>query len=144
MTPLAMKPGRELDVVIAERVMGWSRRGAGDHTKPEHRPSKDFPGRVINNWDSKGPHDYLESPGGRSRIYFCGCDDIGEEIPRYSSDIAATWEVVERLHKLDPDDGLKIWFIGHWQASFGATIADADTAPHAICLAALKAVVGEG
>lgn len=148
---------REIDAEIAEKVMGWERIGKGWHTKPEHRPSKDYPGRIINNWDSKGEHDYLVPPGERgsnasSRVAFCGCEgDL--EIPPYSTDIAAAWTVVEHMRKhnvrgvltlVTPTDDCK-----HYRAFFSKKWAEdldkypddtgmADTASMAICLAALK------
>ena len=63
-------------------------------------------------------------------------------IPHYSTDIAAAWEVVEK-EKL-----FSQWMLGtlqkEWQvvmpwADGIQLIAKADTAPRAICLAALKA-----
>lgn len=98
-----MNPGRELDVLIAEKVMGWKRVGEGWHTKPHHKPSKDYPGTILNNWDSKGEHDFLAPPWSTGnyaseRIAFCGCDgDV--ELPSYSTDIKAAWEVVEKLNR---------------------------------------------
>ena len=66
----------------------------------------------------------------------------------YSTDIAAAWEVVEYMRAKDE------WAFtlgtdtdGDWDATFweGDTFHDAtaDTAPHAICLAALKAIGAE-
>jgi hypothetical protein len=79
----------------------------------------------------------------------------GENIEPYSTDIAAAWEVVEHMrttHWLDvfslmsPSDESKFWFAGFekkWHGRSYAGIYDreaGDTAPHAICAAALKAV----
>ncbi len=81
-------------------------------------------------------------------------------IPNYSTDIAAAWEVVERVKTIKPDGSefgistertdefVVVWSDGVWLAEWrpinfdGVAIlgAKADTAPHAICLAALKAV----
>ncbi|MDP9315132.1 MAG: hypothetical protein M3R24_30430, partial [Chloroflexota bacterium] len=63
-------------------------------------------------------------------------------IPQYSTDIAAAWEVVEKLIHLDPL--VAIWgyedgSIG-WYCDFEGSKAHARTAPHAVCLAALKAI----
>ena len=63
----------------------------------------------------------------------------------YSTDIAAAWEVVEKLKadgfslmaEWDDHDGM--WYFGFSNAS-SYKAGEADTAPHAICLAALKAV----
>jgi hypothetical protein len=85
---------------------------------------------------------------------------IASVCPAYSTDIAAAWEVVEKvwatlpktgygtfralLHRRDPD--------GRWICEFAPNAhgdwrthatAEADTAPLAICLAALRAVGAE-
>ncbi len=69
----------------------------------------------------------------------------GYSCPHYSTDIAAAWEVVEKFQAEDFD--VRVGFcrwrddgrVG-WLAWVGKADALADTAPHAICLAALKAV----
>ena len=61
-----MKPGRELDAIVAERVMGYEVR---DET-------------------------WRQPPSSSWR-----------EVPHYSSDIAAAWEVVERMRA----DGWKLY-----------------------------------
>ena len=64
-------------------------------------------------------------------------------LPRYSTDIAAAWEVVEKMQSFD----LEMEYPGEWRASamlagsdWGQTISD-QTAPLAICRAALLAVM---
>lgn len=97
-----MKPGRELDALVAEKVMGWTEVCG-------------YEGEYKGYW---------------------------KILPKYSTDIAAAWAVVE----LPLFDG---WAIGRnasgkwevfnpWENNFVVSVA--DTAPHAICLAALKAV----
>ena len=83
-------------------------------------------------------------------VYVCGpyCTD---NHVRYSTDIAAAWEVVEKLR----NDGrfLQLDSLGfdgeQWRCFFALTeieeekfpwVGEADTAPLAICRAALKAV----
>lgn len=110
-----MKAGRELDALIAEKVMG-GKIGAGFYMK--------WPGE--NGW---------------------------KRIANYSTDIVAAWEVVEKLKSPFHFD---LWRAPYrakeisWSCSFSKSIdardivrGDAETAPHAICLAALKAVVTE-
>jgi hypothetical protein len=102
--------GRELDALVAERVMGWVQE------EPQPHPVNSF------------------------AIYFGGP-------PPYSTDIAAAWQVVERMREqeysiaLDSDTWLKhpyaVHFIG---GNSGCVSCTADTAPLAICRAALKAV----
>lgn len=123
-----MKPGSELDALVAEKVMGW---------KPN------YPG----GW----PHPPKDVP---NRKRFLNKD--GETvIPNYSTDIAAVWEVVNKMR----ENGFESYLIGGPSAevksgrmpSFGCRFFDgnqkmafvrseADSAPHAICLAALKVV----
>lgn len=75
-----------------------------------------------------------------------------EEMPFYSSDIAAAWEVVEKLPDYDLKRRYGKWActsLGDdcvWELDLPPGISDltklgavADTAPLAICLAALKA-----
>lgn len=108
-----MKPGRELDALIAEHVMGLER---------------------ITSL-------YLEI-GWRPKGVPVGV----HQLKPYSTDIAAAWEVVEKM-------GVLTWHIwktldDRFYAQFGKDqdefhlkhTAEAGSAPHAICLAALKAV----
>ena len=100
-----MSPGRELDALVAEKVMGGRRMRTTD-----------------------------------ARYYWNGLNTNGE-LPAYSTDIAAAWTVVERL-------GDKFNFIGKCADGWNAVLfydgnshgEIAPSAPHAICLAALKAV----
>jgi hypothetical protein len=126
-----MKPGRELDALVAEKVMG----------QVVHRNPK-------GGW-SLGPPDYWDDHG---------CTELVNPLPAYSEDIAAAWEVVARLRELFPASlfsiletfdeaqgkGLRYGVhilhylgMGDFRTEGQAT---ADTAPHAICLAALRAV----
>jgi hypothetical protein len=137
---LAMEAGPEMDALVAERVMGWKRGGANDHTRPAHRPSKDFPGTVLGDFGGKGPHDYLESPGPAGRIYFCGCPSSAD-LPAYSTSIADAWEVVEKFISA----GCAGWVEGDGHTGYragctsesGRFETDGGTAPLAICRAAL-------
>jgi hypothetical protein len=71
-------------------------------------------------------------------------------VPFYSTDIAAAWEVVEKLHEIAAK-GIIIeqTFGGQWMVCIGHNIGnvcdnkpiECETAPLAICRAALKAVV---
>lgn len=93
-----MEAGRELDALIAEKIMG------------QDYSLNSLEGSLV-----------LKDP------------------PHYSTNIAAAWEVVE---KLGPDWDLISMEQG-WIASVGSSErARAETAPLAICLAALKAMRG--
>ena len=139
-----MEP-RELDRLVAEKVMGWRREGANYHTKPKHSPSKDFPGKVIDNWDSKGPHDFLISPeSDELRVVSCGCEST-TELPDYSASIESAWLVVNKFRDdgyahLDLRSASLTWSAVFDRAGYGIFEATADTAALAICLAALKAL----
>lgn len=80
-------------------------------------------------------------------LYVCGATD---KLPHYSTDIAAAWGVLEKFHypKIEFEH-----FIAKWICSISEPCtlsmtsgkidriehcATAETAPHAICLAALK------
>jgi len=116
-----MEAGRELDTRIAIKVMGWTRveRSTTGIAYPP-RPSGFDPAR----------HAY-------------------HSVPHYSTDIAAAWLVVERMK----DNGCSLQL--HWEAGRSRQwVADfveesdeeftgeqlGDTAPLAICRAALAAV----
>jgi hypothetical protein len=71
------------------------------------------------------------------------------ELPRYSGDIAAAWLVAEKMLGLGwgQVDLSRDWDSGKWTAGFGTwqeggkrVERTGNTAPLAICLAALKAV----
>ena len=106
--------GRELDAEIAEKVMGC---------------------RVVR---QSGNSPWLvETPAGIwGRV---------EQVP-YSTDIAAAWQVVEKYRVLDHhfNVGVNMGFDGkahgYWAICANGPTAHADTAPLAICLAALAAV----
>lgn len=104
-----LEAGRELDALVAEKVMGWT-------VALEDRG----PCRV---WR---PH---ENSAERS-----------QPIPPYSTSIEAAWEVVEKMRQREFGFSLNDAWIAWFLAAPNEYQADADTAPHAICLAALKAV----
>lgn len=120
-----MKAGRELDALVAEQVMGLD----------VHWSSSNEPLLTVRSAPNAHHH---------------------KELPPYGTDIAAAWEVVEKVGgkayvemglRNDAGDG------ADWCATFGHAegntkwIEDggafAETAPLAICLAALKAVGAE-
>jgi hypothetical protein len=151
-----MTPGRSLDALICEKIMGWKRLGQNDHTKPRHRLSKIDPGQMFSDWSEKGPHDYLLSPCGGNIIYFCECDDVGD-LPSFSNDIQEAWKILDKMHSL----GIS-WWIEQGENSKFPTVYIENPSPkescinfledmekisemsesvsHAICLAALKVI----
>lgn len=104
---------RDLDRLIAERVMGWTNlsvTGSRFGTTPDGKPH-----RII---------------------------------PQYSTEISAAWEIVEKLKLSGYQGGLE-WAKPEagYNCAFGASLpldekqfSWAETAPLAICLAALKAM----
>ena len=111
---MTMLPGRELDAVIAEKIMELevvrNKKGGWSIGEANYWYTNDEPGGVLSN-----------------------------PLPEYSTDIAAAWEVVEKLQKLNPLH-IRSDITGRWFVSCGPFNASASTAAHAICLAALKAV----
>lgn len=111
-----MKTGRELDALVAEKVMGWKRLYRVDWHGMDWM------------WDKKQGALYPEI----------------QTTPQYSTSIEAAWEVVGKFtfFYLWRDGKL---LDGQWECKL--TEKDerefyvvAPTAPHAICLAALRAV----
>lgn len=129
-----MKPGRELDALVAEKVFGWK-----------------FVGKFTLDPDLQCDRWAVDS-NGLERFYY--------EVPDYSTNIANAWKVVEKIKDFRPcadaygpgsgsNQQFMLGFIAkQWTCGWqpvnldGAftEFAEAETAPHAICLAALKAV----
>lgn len=109
-----MKPGRELDALVAERVMGWT-----DIKFGEEKTAGLLEG-------------FGQPPSNSGRIAF----------PNYSTDISAAWEILEEFCLTHLTHGVNGWccIIGRQidETTVHSTEAKAETAPHAICLAALK------
>lgn len=111
-----LKPGRELDALIAERVMGLERVTT--------------PGGFTVGWRPKGIN-------------------LGAApLDSYSTDIAAAWQVVEKLKWAEPElqwnDEEQCWYLFLAKCSPEQIAPSSASAPHAICLAALKAVGEKG
>lgn len=119
-----MTPGPELDALVAETVMG----------------------STLSRW----PVLQFDGTAKEELVFWDGPKMM--RLPPYSTDIAAAWEVVENfVAKLafSGENGFVLdYSCGSWTATFRHSISEfgksveslADTAPHAICLAALKAV----
>lgn len=111
-----MKPGREMDALVAERVFGLKYR------------ARWFMGVI----DPRSPDGTNMRPMG----------DMDYPAPPYSTDIAAAWEVVEKFGQAFD----RLYFSGgKWECWIEPSVGEraqefGDSAPHAICLAALSAV----
>lgn len=110
---MMLEAGRELDALVAEKVMGWTRH-VSDDRGDAYSESWGFGPNLLT--DSLFVHEFEPSV-----------------------DIAAAWQVIEKA------DEFEMW--NHTGKSYGCRLtfgnreafAKADTAPLAICLAALKA-----
>jgi hypothetical protein len=114
-----LEAGQALDQLVAEKVMGWTLKKIGDH-------------RV---WGQTG-----WAPAGNYTT--------GEKVFAPSTDIAAAWEVVERLNKLHIDVDVHSNASGKksvvaWGQVESVNSGHVLSVPLAICRAALK-VVGAG
>ena len=118
-TILDLKPGRELDVLIAEKVMGW------------------LPG---------GANPLLACPAGGSSADE-GQTSICTP-PNYSTEIGAAWAVIERLflqyqfRTILIPDWQNYWLahVYHRDEDIYIAAHSYKTAPEAICKAALLAI----
>jgi len=129
-----MKAGRELDALIAEKVMGWSSQADGLYWDAGNHRTRLVLGSIIakkrDEMGLENAHGFVFAP---------------------STNIADAWEVVERFVSegvvfIVKGDGLRTGdFNPKWTVlADNQPRTDADTAPLAICLAALKAVSQEG
>lgn len=111
--------GRELDALIASKVMGWLHVGRGITS---------FADATLL------PFDHGRRDGSTPF----------EPVPPYSTDIRAAWAVVERVRHLSQESSTRLEHEGElWHATFSTldflAQASGETAPLAICRAALKA-----
>lgn len=116
-----MNPGRYLDALVAEKVMGLKLK----NPQPE---SKWWKGRFYLEMDSKGADVKVDSLG-----YW------HELVPEYSTDIAAAWKVVEKLGL--EDDWNIAQTSGGWRVWLCISVEPAvcaKTLPHAISEYALR------
>lgn len=118
----ALKPGRELDALVAEHVMGWE-------------PQTDISALTDAGYPPNGEDWHAITGFSKDEVNICW-------YPRYSTDIAAAWEIVASLTGFNTLGGkiFKLTFDGHFCCTLGDSYAHGETAPHAICLAALKGV----
>jgi hypothetical protein len=129
-----MTAGRELDALVAEKVMGvvWRKVGVN--------------GVVKATLDPLGYYSQHEE----CRPDFPRWSDYCRDVPAYSTDIAAAWQVVEHM----ATNHYRWWEMARrpFKDGLGALVnftgdpkdsCVAPTVPLAICLAALKAVGAE-
>lgn len=126
--------GRELDAMVAERVMGW--RLSNYEAEAAAASDADYADAAINDgWEWEGRATRREAWQWRP-----------------STDIADAWEVVEKMAADQPEwphHGHYVCLhnstgLGKWECRVGSFAeAHADTAPLAICRAALAALSHE-
>ncbi len=146
--------GRELDALVAEKRMGRCRWCWDNRSQWLKVPS---PEGFEGSSHQVGDENEID-PLTKERVWYCLKHNKLAwtwNIPGYSTDIAAAWEVVEKLREdgwsFHVDDvGFNDATEGQWRVMFTEAttgnkhvFADGQTAPHAICLAALEAVDGE-
>lgn len=130
-----MKAGRELDSLIAKYVMDWDKAAVRTHRIDE---------------EGGYPKDITVTFSGWSYYVGCTYKTILASEFRPSTDIAAAWTVVDKIKCNEGNDGtFKLQYfnekwICYWDhEDFLSSFEDypqSTSAPHAICLAALKAV----
>ncbi len=130
----SLAAGRELDILVAEEVMGW-KDGEEEFCNSGWLKPNDS---EIQPWVWSGWLTHNASDSNDFTVAY-----VGKEIWNPSTSIAAAWEVVEKMmetcdnetlefHKND-DRTWELWSYSICQWIWGESPA------HAICLAALKA-----
>lgn len=126
---MEMKAGRELDAVVAMEVM--------DYKFVAHGPGSFDSGHYLRPIQmADGKHTEIKTLIG--------------DLPAFSTDIAAAWEVVEKLGRdgwwqrlerdwVDAEAPWECYLMPSESLNLDNASARADTAPLAICLAALRA-----
>jgi hypothetical protein len=127
--------GRELDALVAEKVMGLTVIRTPFVPRDVTPRGTHFTDEAVTEWRRTYPNSVEVN-----------------RVSRYSTDMTAAWQMVGRLKELNhvmhlheyPESidipiGASCAF-GHWPSKQYTPSLDADTAPHAICLAALKAL----
>jgi len=126
---------RSLDTDVAEKIMGWKR-------------ASQKPAECTAEWTKKIPNDseWIQDPHDG---WWC-LSEGGNIVPRYSSNIADAWEVVEKLHQKGVSieillgDGFHsapyVVEVRRGGKNIGGVWGGSETITEAICRAALEAV----
>jgi hypothetical protein len=137
---LAMPADRELDALVAEKVMGLTGYEFDDtHWYCPTCKAWVHPAQVT----FHEVHERCQTP-----VVSDWCDEEGNVMPEYSTDISAAWEVVEKIHEkrflfdasLSVGAGYTVRFYNRDKETFHMA-PYIPTAPEAICKAALIAVM---
>lgn len=133
---LAMKPGPELDKMIAEHVMGWS----------IYRYDKDVPERCYYMLVDKS-FDPIADDGTWNAGERKTEEEAWKDNRPFSTDISAAWEVADKLkiaiipQSSSAPDNLKYLARAEWDFRQNEIDVFAETAPEAISKVALLAVL---
>jgi hypothetical protein len=120
---------REIDALIAKKVMGW--------TKVKTDDPKLGPNFVMA---------YGVPPTYAEQIALQGTGEGRNHVPRYTTSMAAAWQVVEKLNchivlTVDPADIKPRYAVVYLEGrKLRNGDAQGETMPRAICLAALRRV----
>ena len=133
-----MQAGRDMDALIAEKIFDWIWCACPDSFKP---------GLPMRRWLSE-PYSNAPRWDGVTEMPIEGLYRQESNVLEYSTDIAAAWQVVEKLtcttkqwfHLNQFSTGCNAIFQNDAYDGYDAE-SDAETAPLAICRAALKAHV---
>ena len=131
-----MKAGRELDALIAEKVMGWSSQADGLYWDAGNHRTRLVLGSIIakkrDEMGLENAHGFVFAP---------------------STNIADAWEVVRKMgmvlienswEAFGQADEWNVQFVGHDKEGEPHWVSEsAETVEIAICLAALKAKGGD-
>lgn len=131
--PEVLDAGPELDALVAEKVLGWTKRVA---KKPDGIPSQHWNKKYHSDWVN-GDEDYMYS-------IYDHCPEEGDYGFSPSTLIQHAWEVVEHFLPFQKTHFREKFlpFAGELTPFMGGNLM-LDTAPNValkICLAALKAV----
>lgn len=138
---IAMNPGLKLNLMVATKVWDWV---IWEEKRNEYRyvvfqkPGEDEPYKRQQRWEAiKGNYKQIGIEDvDQMRHIICG-------LKNWSTDISAAWEVVEKMaqewHNFNLGLHRRKWHSG-W--NFIDYVEDMNSAPEAICKAALLAVEG--
>lgn len=143
-----MVAGRELDALVAEKVMGWERVLDGEETARVFGQIAKVEGGVRG-VALRVPKELLDGQT-NPIVWIDSRNETGtarKVLPHYSTDIAAAWLVWDRITEKDYDLALqrdwnlpREWVVTKSDSDCRAIFAYGSTAPLAICRAALQAV----
>lgn len=127
-----MNPGREMDTLVATKVMGWTNQLA-------------FRKSCL---DGTIETCYVPMPPKLTVSLEPGTIGLAPEVPHYSTDIAAAWEVVEKFEVVEITKGAEIVGCrirvgkghGTYEAGHNWVTSSDASVPFVICLAALDVV----